>query len=149
MKRKLLSLKEEWIALTGGSSGVAKNRDIFKNPTQKEIREVVEDSYVQSFRFTAYIPSETIFVFSSDFVHGHADRFIADEHRPIGFALEYLGVAESSGGSHNAIFSDQLEDAFRWGHEYGLDVCKAIMEGKYDWLQSKYRIDLGYIKSNM
>lgn len=143
LKKILSDIKEEWHTETQSSMD-KEYREIFKNPTQSDIRDIIEyggDRLGDDIRFIADRRSQNVYATSADVFHQdmfeEIDEFTDDVKNRI-----FSGIGDWNGRVIKiSYFSDLLiED------ETGLYVAsRNVVEGKYDWME-RYNFDLSDIK---
>jgi hypothetical protein len=134
-------IQEEWadsIELSRRFLSTKKNVDIFKNPSLKEISEVANE--LGSFRFIAYHPTKTVYIFSSDTVHHEVIKKLNLSKKNI----DYFDMDDVIGGEavykkdeKRAVCSDYPHNVMHGAQRKN----KEIVKKDWNWINKYISID--------
>lgn len=148
LNKILSNIKEEWEV--GGKLGVSSEySEIFSNPEKNEIRDIMDMSGLDTFRFIADGERRKVYTASSDIYH-----YKIAEEMGLGSDYEFRmfsGKGRWDNGKVKVVeYADSLNysDDLRYDPKYlerAGELYKEVIEGEYDWME-KYNFSLDAIK---
>jgi hypothetical protein len=143
-ERILKELKEEFYT-NSESSITSKYREIFVNPSRKEIADLVEEYGRNTVRFIADKRKKKVYVAASDVFHSDIAKDVGLEGYYF-FMNTFAGTGKFTQGKilvtdWTDYFNDEEDDILRRLEELSWE----IIEGDYDWLE-RYNFALDLIE---